>query len=165
MHRLIQNRICLSLRHLIGANLIGEAVDEVGHHERVDEAEEKIHVQLQPGLSARLLHPGRLLKEDDPEAAKAGVVEGEPVLRLVHAETARAARSGSEEDIILDNLLFREPLLLQFLEVLNEVSYRKVGGVALAVVAVLLAHLKGLHRRDGEVLRLIAEAFEGGLAQ
>src|SRR5439155_10221393 len=83
-----------------------------------------------------------LLEKQHAEAVEPGVLEREPVLRLVHPEPARSAGSGSEEDIVVEDLLARNSFFLQALQILDEVADSEVGRIALPVIAVLLAELK-----------------------
>ena len=63
-------------------------------------------------VAGRLLEAAGLLEEHDAEAVEAGVAERLAVLGDVHAEAARAARAGREEDVLLDDLLRRHAVLV-----------------------------------------------------
>ena len=61
---------------------------------------EERRVQLEADVVAgRLLEAAGLLEEHDAEAVEAGVAQRLAVLGDVHAEAARAARAGGEEDV------------------------------------------------------------------
>ena len=82
----------------------------------------------------------------------------------VHAEAARAARAGSEEHVLGDDVLGRHAVLVAKRdEVLDEVSDCEVGRVALATVAELLAGLEPLGRRHVQHLDLVADPLEAAL--
>src|SRR5262249_34349376 len=84
------------------------------------------------------------------EAVKAGILESEAVFGFVHAEAARAARAGGEKDVVIDDVLLGHSLRFKTLQVTNQVPHRKIGRVALAVVAEFLAGLEiGDHRGVG----------------
>ena len=86
----------------------------------------------------------KLLEEENAEPVEAGVLDGEPVLRFVHPEAARSTRAGGEEHVIVDNVLARQPLGFERLQVLDQVADHEVGRIALTVV-VLEAAVNAVH--------------------
>ena len=78
---------------------------------------------------------------------------------------ARSARTRCEEYVTVDDLPLRQALLLERLQVLNEIAYRKVRRIALPVVAVFLTGLERLHIRGRNGLGTIAQAFQGAMDQ
>ena len=103
-------------------------------------------------------------KRHDAEAVEAGVAQRLPVLGDVHAEAARAARAGGEEDVLLDDVLGRHAVLVaQRDEVLHEVADGEVRRVALPAVAELFADLEPLVRGALEHLHVVADAPDAGL--
>src|SRR5262249_35164075 len=88
------------------------------------------------------------------------IAECQPVFGLIHAESARTACAGSEEDVPVDDFLLSESLFFQALQVLHQVAHGKVRRIALAVVPVLLPRLEGSHARRGNRLGKVAKPFE-----
>src|SRR5262249_1272600 len=106
-----------------------------------------------------------VFEEQDSEAVKAGVLQGEAVLSFVHAEAAGAAGASREEDVVVEDLLAGEPFLLEELQILKQIADRGIGRIALAVVAKFFARLEPGDVGDGELLAAIAAALEDGADQ
>src|SRR5262249_61822126 len=79
---------------------------------------------------------------------------------LKHPKRPRPAGARREEDMVVNDRLARLALLLQPLQELHQIPNREVSGIALAVIAVLLAGLKSRHVRNRKGLALIPQAFE-----
>ena len=80
---------------------------------RLDDRPEERRVHLEADvLAGGLREAARLLEEHDAEAVEAGVAERLAVLGDVHAEAARAAGAGREEDVVLDDVLGRHAVLV-----------------------------------------------------
>src|SRR5579862_7568408 len=95
--------------------------------------------------------------------SKPRVLQRQAILRLIHTEAARPARPGSEEDVIVADLLLRHALRLEELQVLDEIADGEVRRVALPVVAVFLAQLEGIDVRHRQHVAVIAAALEDSL--
>ena len=118
-----------------------------------------------PGFGVGLAQAARLLEQQHAEAVEPGVAQRQPVLGFVHAEAARAAGAGGEEHVPVDDFLLGEALFFQALQILHQVADGKIGRVALAVVAVLLAGLEGLHVGSGHGFGAVAQSFERAMHQ
>src|SRR5207245_3856083 len=92
----------------------------------IEHAEAEIDGELQSGLSRGGLDSIAVLEQQDAEAVKAGIFQRETVLGLVHAKAARSTRSGGKEHIVVQNLLPREALFFEELEILHEVADREI---------------------------------------
>ena len=160
LHARLEHAVGLPRVHLVGADLIGDVVDEVTDVEGIDDPEEEVEVHLEPRLEFRLVEPPLLLEELHAEAVEAGVPQRQPEFRLVHPEAARPARPRGEEDVTVEDLLPGEPLRLETLQVLHEVADGEVGRVALPVVAELLSRLEGRDVGGRDHLDVIAEPLE-----
>ena len=112
---LVDHPVRLALVHFEGANLVDELVDHVAKIECIQHAHAEVDGELQARFAARRLDAVGLLEEQDPEALKAGILQSKPVFSFIHAKAAWAAGAGSEEDIVVDDLLARLSLLLQTL--------------------------------------------------
>ena len=159
-----QDFIRLAFFHFIGTDAVNHLVHDVAQIERVEHAHAEVDGELQAGFSRRRLHTIILLEEQYPEAVEARVLQRQAIFRLVHAEAARSAGAGGKEDVIVDDLLLGEAARrLQRLQVLHQIADGEVGRIALAVVAVLFAQLKGRDVRHRHNLATISAAFEDGL--
>src|SRR5262249_23694184 len=90
------------------------------------------------------------------ETIKACILESEAILGFVHAEAARSARARGKENIIVQNLLARDTFLFKKLKILHQVSDGEICRVALSVVAVFFARLKGGDVRNRQLFAAIA---------
>ena len=106
-----------------------------------------------------------MLEQQHAESVKARVAQRQAILGFVHAEAAGPAGAGGEEDVAVDDLLLGQALLFQALGKLHQVADGEVGGIALAVVAVLLAQLESLLVGHRDRLALVAEAFQRAVDQ
>ncbi len=149
----LNHPVRLALVHFEGTNLVDQLIDHVAEVERIEHAHAKVDGKLQSRLAAGRLDAVGLLEEQYAEPFKAGILQRKPVLRFVHAEAARTAGAGGEEDVVVDDLLPRLPLLFQLLQIADQVAHGKVSGVALAVIAELLARLKVRDYRSRECSR------------
>ena len=146
------------------AHLVCDLVEQVARVERVEHAHEEVEVHLEAGLEVTLLEAALLLEQQHAKAVEAGVTQGQAVLGLVHAEAARPAGAGGQEDVAVDDLLGAHALdVAQVLDELHEVADGEVGRVALPVVAVLLAELEGVDVGGRHDRGLVAERLEHAL--
>ncbi len=163
LDRVTNHAVRLALVHLKGPHLVHQLVDHVAQVERVEHAHAEVDGELQSRLAAGCLDAVGLLEEQYAEAIEAGILQREAVFGLVHAEAAGSAGAGGEEDVVVDDLLAGLSLLLQILQVAHQVADGEVGGIALAVVAVLFAGLEVGDYWRGDVLATVAAAVEDGL--
>ena len=106
-----------------------------------------------------------MLEQQDAEAVEAGVLQGEAVLGLIHAEAAGSAGTGGKEDVIIDDVLTRHPLRLELLQVLHQIADGEVGRIALAVIPVFLTQLKSGDIGAGHNFAFIPAALKDGAYQ
>ena len=92
--------------------MIGQFVNDVSQIKRIEHTHAEVNGKLQARLAAGRLNAVRLLKEQNTEAVKSRILERETVLCFIHAEAARAAGASREEDVVVNDLLARQPLLL-----------------------------------------------------
>ena len=149
--------------HLVGANLIGEIVENVAHVQGVQNGEEEIHVHFQAGFGFGLVQAAALLEQEHAEFLEAGVAQREAIFSFVHAEAAGAAGAGGEEDVAVADFVLGKAFGFKVLHELHQVADGEVGGIALAVVAVLFAELEGLFVGHRHGLALVAEALKRGV--
>ena len=90
LHHVFENTIGLTGCRLVRAQLTTHVVEHVAEVQRVERAEPEVDGELQPSLPRRRIDPVVLLKQQDAEAVEAGVLDAQPVLRLVHPEAARS---------------------------------------------------------------------------
>ena len=162
---LVEHAVGLAGVHFVGPQGVGHFVHHVAAVERVEDAQEEIQVHLQAGFGVGLAQPAGLLEQQHAEAVEPRVAQRQAVLGFVHAEAARPAGAGGEEHVAVDDFLLGQPLLFQALQILHQVADGEIGRVALAVVAVLLAGLEGLHVGSGHGLGTVAQAFERAMHQ
>src|SRR5215472_16264360 len=165
VHASVEHAVGVAGVDLVGTQGVGHLVHHVAAVEGVEDAEEEVDVHFQAGFGVGLGEAAGLLEEEHAEAVEPGVAQGEPVLGFVHAEATRPAGAGGEEDVAVDDFLLRDALLFEALQVLDQVADGEVGGVALAVVAVLLAGLKGFDVGSRYGFGAVAQAFEGAVHQ
>jgi len=127
---------------------------------RIEHAEPEIDGELQPRLAGRGLDSVAILEEQDAETIEAGVLEREAILGLVHAETARSAGTGGEENVVVEDVLARNAFLFEELEILDQIADREIGGIALPVVAIFLAELERGHVGHGQLFATVTAALE-----
>ena len=101
----LNDAVGFALVHLEGTDLVDELIDHVTEIESIQHAHAEVDGELQSGFAARGLDAVRLLEEQHAEAFEAGVLQREPILRLIHAKAARSAGARSEEDVVVDDLL------------------------------------------------------------
>ena len=118
-----------------------------------------------PASASDWLRPPDCWNRSTRKPSNPAVAQGQAVFGFVHAEAAGAAGAGREEDVAVDDFLLGNALLFQRLQILHQVADGEVSGIALAVVAVLLARLERLDVRGGNGFGAIAEAFEGAVDQ
>src|SRR5262249_48778977 len=129
----VDDSVGLALVHFERTDLVDELVEDVAEVQGIEHAHAEIDGELEAGLAAGCLDPIGLLKEEDAEAIKAGVLESEAIFGFVHTEAAGAAGTSSEEDVVIDDVLLGHPLRFEPLQVTNQVPHREIGRVALAV--------------------------------
>ena len=164
-HGLLEDAVRLARIHLERTDLVDDVVHHVAGVQGVQHAQAEIDGELQARLSRRRFQAVLVMEEQDAEAVEPRIFQREAVLGLVHPEAAGPARAGREEDVVVEDLLARDPRFFQRLKMLHEVSDREVGRVALAVVAVFLADLKGGHVGHGQPLALVVAALKDGANQ
>src|SRR5438046_5960549 len=125
---------------------------------RVKHAETKVDGEFESRFARGCFDAVAVFKQQHAEAVKSSILQRKPILGFVHAEAAWSARSRGEEDVVVQNLLARNTFLLQKLEILHQISDSKICRIALAVVAVLFAGLKGGDVRHRQLLAAIAAA-------
>src|SRR5271156_3176888 len=125
----------LALVYLERTYLIDEFVDDIPKVEGVEHSHTEVDRELQAGLTTGSFNTVRLLEQQNTKAIESRIVQRKTILRFVHAEAARPAGTGSEENVVVDDLFPRLPLLFEFLKVSHQISYGEVGRVALAIVA------------------------------
>ena len=103
-----------------------------------------------------------LLEKQDAETPEARILQRHPVLGLVHAEAARSAGARGEKDVAVEDFLAGETVSFQRPQELDEVADGKVSGIALAIIAILLARLEGGHVGVRQHLAAIAAAAKHG---
>lgn len=117
LHCIADYAIGLAPVHLIGTDLVHQFVDDVAEVQRIEHAHSEIDRELQPRLATCRLDPVRLLEEENAEPVEARILQGEAIFSLIHAEPAGAAGARSEEYIVVDDLLARQPLLFEALQI------------------------------------------------
>ncbi len=162
---LAEDAIRLALLRLIGANLIDEVVDHIAQVHGVQHPESKIDGKLQAGLTRGGFDSIAVFEEQNAEAVKSGILQGKPVFGLIHTEAAWAARTSGEEDEVVQNLLPRQALFLEELEILHQVADGEIGRIALAIITELLAGLESSHVRHGQFLAAVTASLENGADQ
>ncbi len=165
VHLLVEHTVGFAGVDLERPQRIGHFVHHVAAVQRVKNAEEEIDVHLQPGFGIRLGEAAGLLEQEHAESVEPGIAQGEAIFGLIHAEAAGSARAGREEDVAIDDFLLGNSLFFQGLQILHQVADGEVGGIALAVVAVLLPRLKRLDVGRGDGFGAIAEAFKSAMHQ
>src|SRR5260370_21292964 len=101
--------------------------------------------QLQARFPGRGLDSIVLLEKKHPEAVNPGILQRQAIFRFVHSEPARAAGTGGEKDVLVNDVLARYAAGLESLQILDEVPNCEVSGIALPVVALLFAELEGIN--------------------
>ena len=144
----------------VRADRVSDFVQHVAAVQRVEDAQEEVQVHLQAGFGVGLAQAAGLLEQQHAEAVETGVAQRQAILGFVHAEAARSAGAGGEEDVAVDDFLLGQSLLFQALQILHQVADGEVSRVALAVVAVFLAGLKRAHVGRGHGFGDVTEAFE-----
>src|SRR5438552_8983841 len=132
---------------------------------RVQHAETKVDGEFESRFARGCFDAVAVFKQQHAEAVKSSILQRKPILGFVHAEAAWSARSRSEEDVVVQNLLARDTFLLQKLEILHQVPDGKIRRIALAIVAVLFARLEGGDVRHRQLLAAIAAALKDGANQ
>ncbi len=140
-------------------HLVADLVDDVAHVQSVEQVEEEVEIHFQTGFGVGLVQAAGLLEQHHAEAIEPGVAQGKTVFGFVHAEPARPAGAGSQEDVVPDQVFLPDAGLFQLLQVLHQVADREVRRIALAVVAVFLAELKGFDVGHRHHFALVAEAL------
>ena len=165
VHHLAEHAIGVALVRFIGTNLVDEVVDNIAEVHGIEHAKSEIDGELQAGLSRSGLDAVAVFEKQHAEAIEAGILKRKAILGFIHAEAARPARTRRKEDIVIQNLPAREAFFLQELEILHQVADGEVRGIALPVVAELLAGLKAGDVRHGQLFATIAAALEDGANQ
>ncbi len=163
VHRLVEDAVGLALFHLIRTDAVDHLVHDVAEIERIEHAHAEVDRELQSSFARGRLHAVILLEQQHAEAVEARILQGQAIFGLVHAEAARSARAGGEEDVVVDDLLLGQAAGFQALQILHQIAHREIGRIALPVVAVLLAELEGRDVRHRQDVAAIAAAFEDGL--
>ena len=85
--------------------MVNHVVDDIAQVQCVERTHAEVYGELQAGVARCSLDAMFLLEKQNPEAPEACILERHAVLRLVHAEAARSAGAGSEEDVVVKNFL------------------------------------------------------------
>lgn len=72
---LLENVVDLARRGFVGAKLVGELVEEVTHVDAVDQPQEEVGVELEPGFDVTLFEATLLLEEQHAKAIESSVTE------------------------------------------------------------------------------------------
>ena len=160
LHGLFQHAIGLAGVHLVRPDLIGHVIEDIAHIQRIQDGQEEVQVHFQSRFGLGLVQPAALLEKKHAELVESRVPQRQPVLRFVHAEAAGAARAGGKEDVPVADLVLGQALAFQVLNKLHQIAHRKVRRIALPVVSVLLAELKGLLVGHRNGFALVAQAFQ-----
>src|SRR5262249_52622108 len=115
-HHLLRDMLGFACVDLVGTDLAADVVQDIAEVERVESTEPEVYAKLQARLARRRIDPVVLLKEQDPEAAEAGVLDREPILGFIHPEAARSTRPRCEENVVVNDLLAAEPRRLEGLQ-------------------------------------------------
>ena len=113
LHGIFEDAVGLAGVHFVGANLVGDVVDDVADIQRIQDGEEKVDVQRQAGFGLGLVQAAALLEQQDAELVKPGVAQGEAVFGFIHTEAAGAAGAGGEEDVAVADFVLGKTLVLQ----------------------------------------------------
>ncbi len=160
-----EHAIRLALVHFERTNLVDQVVDHIAQMHGIQHAEAEVDSELQPGLAGSRLDSVAVFEQQHAEAIEAGIFQREAILRLIHAEAARAAGAGGEENVVIQNLVARHPFFLQELEILHQVAHGEISRIALAVVAELFAGLEGGDIGHGQFFAAVAAALKDGANQ
>src|SRR5207344_1043967 len=104
----------------VRANLAAHVVHDVADIDRVEGAHPEIDGELQSRLARRCIDPIVLLEKKNAESVEAGVLDPEPVLGFVHAETTRSARASGKENVVIDDFLAGETAGFESLQVFDQ---------------------------------------------
>ncbi len=165
IHRLTEYFVGLAFVHFEWTNLVDQIVDHVAQVHRVQHAESEVDGELQSWLTRGRFDPVAVLEEQHSETIEARILQREAILGLIHPEAARAAGTGSEENIVIQNVLARNAFLFQKLEILHQISHREICWVALPVVTEFLTRLECRHVGYRQLLAAISTALEHGANQ
>ncbi len=89
----------------------------------------KSTVNFRPGSPLAALMPSVCWNSSTRKPSKPGILQRKAILRLIHAEAARPAGTRGEEDVIVDDLLARQALLLQPLQIRTRLPTVKYVGL------------------------------------
>src|SRR6516162_9030646 len=158
--RLAKNPVGLSLPYLERTNLVDKIVNHVPEVQRIQHSETEIDRELQPRFSGFGLDSIAVFEQQDAEPVEARVLKGEPVFRLIHAETAGAAGTGRKEHVVVKNLLARDSFSLEELEVLHQIADGEIGGIALPIVPEFFPDLKSRHVWHRQLLTTVTATLK-----
>ena len=165
IHRLAKHALSLALLHFERTNLVDQVVAHIAQVQGVQHAESEVNGELQAGIVGCGLDGLFCLVKHKAESLIAGVLQRQPVLRLIHAEAARTARARRKENVVVDDVLARQAFFLEELEMLHQIPHREIRRVALPVVAVFLADLERRHIRHRQLLATVSAALKYGADQ
>ena len=165
LHAFVEHLVRFAGLDFVRTDRVGDFVHHVAAVQRVEDAEEEIEVHLQAGFGVGLAQTAGLLNSRTRKPSNPALRSASRYCGFIHAEAARAASAGGEEHVLVDDLLLADALLFQGLQVLHEVTDGEVGGIALAVVAVLFAKLECAHVGRGHWPSLVAEPFQRAMHQ
>ncbi len=163
VHDFLDGLVGCARNNLVGTNLVNQVVDHIAQVDGVELAHAEVNGKFQAGIAGHRIDAMVLLEKQDAKTAEARILERHAVLGLVGAEAARPAGSRSEKNVMVENFLAREASRFERLQELYEVADGEVSGIALAVVAKLLAGLEGGHVGVRQHLEAIAAAAKHGL--
>ncbi|MFZ0298755.1 MAG: hypothetical protein WAM13_10450 [Candidatus Sulfotelmatobacter sp.] len=165
IHHFPEHAVGFAFVHFKRADLVDHVVDHIAEMHSVQHSEAEINCEFQTGLAGGSLNPVAIFEEQDTKTVEAGVLQREAIFRLVHAEAARTAGTRGEEYEVVQDLFARQAFLLQKLKVLHEIAHGEVGGITLAVVAELLAGLKGRDVGNRQLFAAVAATLKDGTDQ
>ena len=126
----------------------------------VQHPEPEIHRKLQPRLPRSRLDSVAVFEQQHSKAVEPRILQRKTVFRLIHSEPARATRTRREENEVVQDLLAREPLFLEELQVLHQIANGKIRRITLAVVPEFLSRLKSRYVRNGKLLAVVPAPLE-----
>src|ERR1700722_2658337 len=160
VHHLAENAISFALVHLERTNLINHVVDYIAEMHGIQHPEAEVNCEFQAGLAGGGLNPVAVFKQQNAKTVEAGVLQREPIFRLVHAKAAWTAGTRGEEDEVVQDIFPRHPFLFQKLKVLHEIAHGEVSRITLTVVAELLAGLEGRDVGNRKLLAAVATSLK-----
>src|SRR5208282_2767186 len=101
IHSFAEDAVGLATIRFIGTDLVDEVVEDVAEMHGIQHCEAKINGELQARLTRGGFDAVAIFEQQNTETVEARVLQGETIFSLIHAEAARTARAGREEDIVI----------------------------------------------------------------